>query len=294
MRSARGFVAILSSLFLLWTITLASELPNSIQNEFTHEGSVAQIENPSLRGLVSSITQQELDHCYWSLEQVSKDGQVGREGFIIFIEDISGRSLLFEVFDDLPLSLVLIFYAAACFSGRECSSEEPSISLEHVEPSDAMLAVFCTSVKDVAVLQIEYKFQYQVRYPGWLSTENLLPGGAKDNLEEATQLVLLDHFGCESSQRRVKEELISDVIKIDADRKVKWEQAHRSKRNRGLGRRTLEDSTRGMQGVGPSKCDFNVHARISDIFDLGKLLNFEKLQRSFSAHSTNSQYLFLC
>ena len=93
------------------------------------------------------ISQEELQHCFRSLEEVADGGHVGRDAYLIFLEDISGRSLLVDEFDDLPISLIVIFYAAACSGSRGCQNDNPSISLEEVDVSSGLLTVFCSSVK---------------------------------------------------------------------------------------------------------------------------------------------------
>lgn len=190
-----------------------------------------------------TISDEDLDHCLEQMEEVSKNGQVGPVEYVTFLEDISGESLLFEEFDDLPLSLIMVFYTAACVPGRSCDSDEPGVALEsEANPREGILSVFCAHVADVAVLQIQFKFQYQVSYPAEYTLEQALSDVELGKLEDATELALFEHFGCEPGQRRIKEEIIRGGFRNE----------------------------RKMQQIEASQCDFNVHARILYVFDLGK------------------------
>lgn len=246
-----GFVTILS-MFLGWTIVLASE-------HFSLEKGALKEESPSLRGL-ASVSEQELMHCYESLKLVANENEIGQNEFILFLEDISGRSLEFDGFYELPLSLVLIFYTAACYQGRDCSKGNPAISLDHVGPSSPMLTVFCSSVKDVAVVQIDYSFQYKVQSEQTLSKE------IKTDLVQATQRVLLDHFGCEYTQRRVSEGLTSKFH----DSIVDWEYHLGLDQYHHLLRRHLEELSASEGIVGLSNCDYTIQARITDTSEFRK------------------------
>lgn len=284
MKLIKGYVVWLAYIIVavLRISTCASEASNGRIDSEQDANMLGQY-NPSLRGLrvISAITEQELDHCVASLEAVATNRLIGQEEFIIFLEDFSGRSLAFERFDDLPLSLVLIFYTAACSAGRDCDIDDPRVSLEHVGVSQGLLNVFCTSVKDVAVVQIDYKFQYSmIRFEGGESTEQLIGEDdgiyTNEKLEAATQLVLLDHFGCDlGSQRRMRESLIIEEPKKHAEGglKVPKSQTLRSgvsKPDRPSGRRRLDNAIRIMQQIKLPQCDFRVQARILSIFDFGE------------------------
>jgi hypothetical protein len=285
MKLTKGYVVLLAYIILTVLIVsiCASEASNGRIDSEQHANMLGQ-DNPSLRGLrvVSAITEQELDHCVASLEAVATNRLIGQEEFIIFLEDFSGRSLAFERFDDLPLSLVLIFYTAACSAGRDCDIDDPRVSLKHVGASQGLLVVFCTSVKDVAVVQIDYKFQYMIRFEGGESTEQLIEGEddgiyTKKKLEVATQLVLLDNFGCDlGSQRRMRESLTIEALKKHTEgglqvpkNQVVLSGVSKPDRPSG-GRRRLDNAMRIMQQIGLPQCDFRVQARILSIFDFGE------------------------
>lgn len=183
-------------------------------------------ETLGLRSLAktSSINAEELDFCISSLESVSVDGQVGEEEFIIFLENFSRQPLYFDQFHELPLQLVLVFYTAACTGGRNCSTEKPKISLGDAGSSKAFLYVFCKSVKEVALVQISFKFQYQIRleasqegdFISTTSSGNAQTGTDGElirHLEQATELVLLNDLGCleeELGSRRTLRDTRSD------------------------------------------------------------------------------------
>jgi hypothetical protein len=226
-----------------------------------------------------TIPQEEFDRCVQLLEEASNEGLLSRQEYIIFLEDYSSRTLFFENFDDLPLPLVLLFYAAACSSGRDCVNVEPTISLDNGGFSQAMLGVFCSSISDMHAVQVIFRFQYMLRYPNELSVEDILQGGSntiKQDLEEASELVLLDRFGCEAetSQRRTREFLLASVFQ-GQDESFLIEEAslspHTKLQYNMQG--TIDDAGRQLQ---PSfyaelpDCDFRVDAGIRNIFEIGK------------------------
>jgi hypothetical protein len=215
-----------------------------------------------------AITERDLSRCERQLNEVAINGQVGRAQYIIFLEDFSGRSLVFQDFDQLPLSLVSTFYAVACSGGRDCSGDNPTISLLRTGISQALLTLFCSSIKDIAAVQIVIRFQYSIRYDDNLSGEETFLGVGgntiRSDLEEATQLVLLDHFGCDLwTQRRTRERIIIQELQRQSE-------LSNSVRG-GTGRRIstniptiLVQQTEG----GLPRCDYLVEAKILEIIDL--------------------------
>jgi hypothetical protein len=273
MKSVPKFAVILSA-FLCLRICNSSEPSIDSQRDLSSR----QLETESETRIVSTITQQELDRCTASLEEVAEDGAVGRDEFITFLEDFSGRSLVFQDFLELPLSLILIFYTAACSSGRDCVNQEPVVSVEHVGVSQGLLAVFCTSVRDVVVVQINFRFQYQIRYQNGTTLDQLLQGSLKEDVEQATELVLLNHFGCDpnSSQRRVREELVVAFRKADPDKEdpiAKPQAASGNKtweQSRQLRERRIELPWRELLLVALPQCNYRVQARVLNAFEFGE------------------------
>jgi hypothetical protein len=265
--------AVVLSAFLCLRICNSSEPSNDSQRDFSSR----QLETESETRIVSTITQQDLDRCTASLEQVATDGAVGRDEFITFLEDFSGRSLVFEGFLDLPLSLILIFYTAACSSGRDCVNQEPVVSVDHVGVSQGLLAIFCTAVRDVVVVQINFRFQYQIRYQDGTMLDHLLQGSLKEDVEQATELVLLNQFGCDPnlSQRRMREELFVAKRKADPDNEdpsakpqtasgnMTWEQSRQREQR-------IELPWRELQLVALHQCNYRVQARVLNAFEFGE------------------------
>ena len=270
-----------------------------------------------------SISQPELDKCVRTLKDVAVNNRVDRQSYVTFLEEYSGRSLIFSAFDDLPLSLVLIFYTAACSAGGigsgggRCGDIDPKIRLNQLmpaggaEPSSVnspLLIVFCTTIKDVAAIQIEFLFQYLIRYSNGMSAQQVLVGSdgdtVKDDLERATELVLLDYFDCDlpSTQRRMRERLVSSELQRRTQENIPWnitsilmESANgtdstatikrEKQRNQSFDRllkelrlqRREEDTEdeydipeRSLQRIGIPKCDYRVSARIRDIVQIGE------------------------
>jgi hypothetical protein len=195
-------------LLLVLTMILCNHaVIGTIEADLVSRTRLEEKASPGLRGLSkTSINQEELDFCIANLEFAAIDGQVSEEEFILFLENFSQQPLYFDEFHELPLQLVLVFYTAACTGGRNCSTEEPKISLENVGVSKAFLHIFCSSVREVALIQINFKFQYQIRLAShqdhFFVTEN---GNSQHgegegelirHLEHASELVLLKELGC--------------------------------------------------------------------------------------------------
>jgi hypothetical protein len=252
-------------LFLVGIGAQASPPASWLHNETSSKVEHAQ-ESRVLIG--PAITQRDLSRCQRQLDEVAINGEVGREQYIIFLEDFSGRSLVFQDFDQLPLSLVSAFYAAACFAGRDCSGDNATISLDRIGVSQAPLTIFCNAIKDIAAVQIVIRFQYSIRYDDNLSVEELFQGVGgntiRSDLEEATQLVLLDNFGCDLwTQRRTREYII--VQEFQRQSKLSRSVL------RGTGRRISSNIPAILQTEeGLPRCDYLVEAKIQEIVDLRK------------------------
>jgi hypothetical protein len=237
-----------------------SWLSNETSNEVEHAQETRLLIGPA-------ITQRDLSRCERQLDEVAIHGQVGREQYIIFLEDFSGRSLVFQDFDQLPLSLVSTFYIAACSVGRDCSGDNPTISLDRTGISQSLLILFCSSIKRIAAVQIVIRFQYSIRYDDNLSGEEIFQGvegnTIRSDLEEATQRILLDHFGCDLwTQRRTREHVIVQELQ---------RQSKLSHSMRGTGRRISSNTPAILQTEkGLQRCDYLVEAKIREIIDLRK------------------------
>jgi len=190
------------------------------------------------RLLLNSLSDEDFNNCIQTLELVARDNEkVGKDEFILFLELYSDRTLEFEDFKDIPTAFVLIFYTAACSFGGGCrTEEETTISLKHVGGAQGVLHMFCQSVKEVATVQISFDFQFQVRYIGEdnYSAIELIPSGSEGDkiratLEQITEEVLLDTFGCQTGPLR------------------------------GL----VHDD---LHGIDPVSCDYKVNAEIKEIF----------------------------
>ena len=291
----------------------------------------------------SSISESELNKCVRSLQDVSVNNRVDRQNYVTFLEQYSGRSLVFSTFDDLPLSLVLIFYTAACSAGGigsgggRCGSIDPKIKLNQLMPggganptdgNSPLLIVFCTTIKDVEAIQIEFLFQYLLRYENGMTTQQVLVGAngdtVKDDLERATELVLLDSFGCDlqSTQRRMRESIVSSELQRRSNESIPWnmtsilvesskhaadgaamlkQESSFDQILQGLRRQRLENvatelesakSQRVLQSVGLPRCDYRVSARIRDFVQIGEIMCAMKAE-AFSRRQQLCQNDFL-
>jgi hypothetical protein len=221
------------------------------------------------RTLFSPVTDQEFEQCIETLEIVSgSDSKVGMDEFILFLEMYSGRKLSFEDFQELPTPYVLIFYTAACSFGDGCgnSEQEPAISLGDLEDAGAggVLYMFCQSVKNVSAVQITLNFQFQIRHAGddnSIGVQEILSGSEGSeiitSLQDITEEVLLDRFGClESSGRNLMESLGKRPPVIFRTSR----QVHRH----------LELFDQEIYDMSVDVCDYKVHAVIQTILPSGK------------------------
>lgn len=228
----------------------------------------------------TSITQDELDYCLAHLEQVAIDSHVGEAEFLLFLENISAQPLEFDEFHELPLELVLVFYTAACTGGRNCSTEKARISLLGVGggASKAFLRIFCASVKEVAVVQIVYEFQYQLMLDSFViqkrssSAKGLLDQDTLSrNLEKVTQLVLMDDLGCVDSNKkgpRSRRALRGQSL-LGNRRKMNMKTGPATDSKEDCDLPPLEDQTVIGQGrkldlLGNQNCGFSVQVRVDD------------------------------
>ena len=121
----------------------------------------------------------------------------------------------------------------------------------------------------MAILQIEYRFQYLLRHS---VEERPLPEGLLGKLEMATQSALLDQFGCGSLSRRLASGFESDEQELTlaggSTRRTEILMQVASEANARLPQNSIRG--RRMEQKGPSECDFNVHARVINTIDLGK------------------------
>ncbi len=175
------------------------------------------------------ISKEELDHCIANLELVAIDGHIGDEEFLLFIENFSERPLYFTEFHELPIQLVLIFYTAACTGGRNCTTEKPRISLEGVGASKGLLHVFCASVKEVAVVQIIFNFQYQVRFvvsenPSVSHNGQGIGAEMTRRLEQLTHLVLLNDLGCIQNENHEPSRALREEATFPRDKPTVYDQ----------------------------------------------------------------------
>jgi hypothetical protein len=268
-------------------LLLSTKLPliaGAIRHEVKLDPTILQTHSKSRRRLASPITDEELDLCVTSLEEVAIDGKVGREDYLLFLEDFSSSSLTFEAFADLPVPLILVFYTAACSSGRDCINQEPAVSLDHVGASPGLLSVLCSSIKDMAVRQIEFPFQYQMQYQGnGVEAEDFLLGGIDGidarNLEEATQLALLENLSCGTNDPHVRElqgasnsnlllveDAVGDAMQgiFSAPREAQQFRFSPEEREQ---RRRIQENANGV-----SQCDYIVQAQVLNIFEFGKCI----------------------
>ena len=265
-------------LLVLVGVDAQASPPSWLSNETSTKVEHAQ-DSRFLIGL--AITPQDLSRCERQLEEVAINGQVSREQYIIFLEDFSGRSLVFQEFDQLPLSLVSTFFTAACSVGRDCTGDNPTIPLDPIGISQALLTLFCSSIKRIAAIQIVIGIQYSIRYDDNLSGEEIFEGVGgntiRSDLEEATQLVLLDHFGCELwTQRRTREHIIVQELQ---------RRSELSPSIRGTGRRISSDTPAILQTEeGLPRCDYLVEAKIREIIDIRKYQCILIVAVSTSAH----------
>ena len=166
------------------------------------------------------MNDEDYEYCLSTLEMVASSSssskhKIDMDGFIQFLNIVSGGSTSYEDFEELPSSFVLIYYTAACSFGDGCDSEEEAtISLQQiidVDNAEGVLHMFCQSVKDnLAAVETSINFQFQIRYVGGgeennnVGMEQILAGTQgdeiKQSLEEMTRDVLLDGFGCTADQ----------------------------------------------------------------------------------------------
>jgi hypothetical protein len=296
----------------------ADELPSISDNAFVQQFDTEEEAAAAAAEDLPSISQSELDLCWNTLNRVSinEGTTMGRGEYVIFLEIFSSRSLRFNTFDDLPLSLVLVFFTAACSRGQRCSSTiNPQVELKDLDYTP-LLTLFCTTVKDLAAVQIEFIFQYRVRYYDGYSAEQIVRGSlgttVKTHLEEATELVLLDRFGCDdaSTQRRTREEVVASELqrrRDDEDQSI-WDlrsilggsstEKYVSRQQQptrdlllqgGLRRRDPEllqgdVDERGLQRIGLPSCDYRVSATVLDMVNIGECSSQPEVQQYDSFH----------
>jgi hypothetical protein len=230
--------------------------------------------NQSIERLLSSITERDLNHCINALEDVAKDGVVGMNEFILFLEDFSGRALAFNNFEDIPSSLVMIYYTAACFlNDHDCDTddeEEPKMYIDDmIKNAPGVLTIFCQSVKDVGAIQISLHFQFQIQYNDDGSDQEILSEytstGIRRNLELATEESLLNRLGCTSNdevRRRVTENLSTMLVDESLNRVMKH-QNERQVEQLGVEVSVVLNTS--------ASCDYNVHTRISNLIESGTI-----------------------
>lgn len=250
-----------ATMLLLFLVGIGAQASNETSVEHTQASRF-------LDGPGPAITRRDLSRCERQLDEVAINGQVGREQYIIFLEDFSGRALVFQEFDQLPLSLVSTFYTAACSGGRGCTGDNPTISLDRVGISQTLLTLFCSFIKGISAVQIVIRFQYLIRYDDNLSGEEIYQGVGgntiRSDLEKATQLALLDHFECDIwTQRRTREHIIVQELQ---------RQSELSHSARGTGRRMDSNIPAILVQTeeGLPRCDYRVEAKIREIVDLRK------------------------
>lgn len=230
---------------------------------FSLVASDAVLSAPLSRRMFSSISPRDYERCSWELQNVAVDGHVGMDEFLVFLEDFSGRSLAFETVEDLPPSLVLLFYTAACTVGEDADCEGqmyPTIPVDLlVETAHGVLNSVCQAIKDVAAVQVALNFEFQVRSvdESDLSAMQIILSGSVEGdalrrkLEKATQEALIEGFGCDLDPGR--RALISTVTVGEQNGVASF-----------LPRQLDEDT---FEYAPHNVCDYKVQARITKVIE---------------------------
>jgi hypothetical protein len=214
-----------------------------------------------LRGLPTS----SFDTCLSNLLQVSNGDDLDGEEFLAFLGVASDGNLMYAALNDVPLSLLAIFYTAACSDGRDCKNTKPSVSLTGTGITRALLELFCRQVDDFIPDLMDVNFRYLVRYKNGLSGDEVLAGVNNNtivaDLKVATERVVLEALQC-PVERRLRRKRISSVLRVEPRVPRLASQRGEDRRMHVLQRtirRTLQE------------CPFLVEAGIGDMINYGKL-----------------------
>jgi len=163
----------------------------------------------------------------------------------MFLKDFTGQSVSLDSFDDLPFSYMMAFLDAACSDG--CDDLDPKLSMDLAESNLPLLERFCSSLNNLSLSQVQYKFQYEVELSKF---EHPSQEDIQTKLETATERILLGELGCESGLR-------SDL------KRKKTESGEFTMNDKAVS--ILENSEVD------ASCDFRVSARVSKTIDIGEL-----------------------
>jgi hypothetical protein len=219
--------------------------------------------------------------CLETLWSVSDDGEVDGIQFLLFLDVISGGNVKFDDFHQLPLDLRLVFYAAACSGGRECTSGLAAISLDPSVHSSILLKAFCMQIAEILDEgdYLKISFRYILYHEESLTPEEILAGADGNEivsiLESATERVVRNALGCpEASKETTGFEKRSDlqIYPIHADGSRLLQRVHVAKTQKSS---FLEPPIVKVVGSRQlQECDYAIEAKVNELFAYSEYWSF--------------------
>lgn len=143
--------------------------------------------------------------CYSLLEQVTASSNadssvLGQEEYLAFLRLLTGGTVSYDRFADLPAVYVMIFYTAACITPDDCQQDsEPVVRLNNDQNEETTadqsptVQLFCKQILKSTPSAADAVFDYSIRY----NPENLNIEDLAVCLSTATVNVLLEQLaGC--------------------------------------------------------------------------------------------------
>lgn len=229
------------------------------------------------------------------------DDLVDESEYLDFLAFVTGGEISAPTFDDLEGVFASIFLQAACTEGSSCDGETGSIFLEGTYVSNPIIFLFCTRVLQEVTTTTSLTFGYTIRYdtdsiskvrathsptvpprdrshPSFSHPTQSLQDQLSGCLEVATINLLLDNFGCERSlgpaQGQSRQLGLRGRIGEDKAATHSSDSSVSSEEHMFMDLLLREEEDRrflsGDMSMGPSSCDYSVHAEVPSILDLGK------------------------
>jgi hypothetical protein len=256
-----------------WTVTLLL-LSLLCQKIF------AMSERPMLRDNPCSPWERELHNdqeaCLDTLRSVSDDGEVDAIQFLLFLDVLSGGNLTFDYFHEVPLNVRVVFYAAACSGGRDCTSGLAAISLDPSEHSSIFLKAFCMQMAEIINEPdyLKFSFRYILHYENSLTPEEILVGADGNeivsNLETATERVVRNALACPEApkgtpgfeKRRSSDDLQIYPFHDDGSRLL--QKLHMENTQKSSFREAPIAKAVGLRQL--QECEYTVEANVDELF----------------------------
>jgi len=149
---------------------------------------------------IPGMSKDAFDLCYTTLQGVAvrEKSKVFKSQYLDFLNQISNGAVSHDKWSNLPEPYTSIFYDATC-AGKSCKGhrKDQYISAVLEGMNVFVLRNFCYRIMSNVYTSVDVSFEFTIRYDSEIIPESKLP----PCLSKATENLLLDHFGCESTQR---------------------------------------------------------------------------------------------